>query len=63
MRSHFIVLTAPSFDLFLGVVQIHEPLLPEALQPHDGIEALGVGIVCWPSRLAEVDRDAIRVGP
>ena len=39
MRSHFIVLDAPVFDLFIGVVQIEEPMPAQAFDPHRGIEA------------------------
>jgi hypothetical protein len=38
MRSHFTVLAAPIFHLRDGVVQIHEPVLPEAFEPCRGLE-------------------------
>jgi hypothetical protein len=44
MRSHFVVFDAPSFDLSLGVIQPHEPVLTEALEPNDSVEALGVRV-------------------
>ena len=45
MRSRFVVLLAPIFDLPDSVVQIQEPMLAKALETDAGVEALGVAIV------------------
>src|SRR3974390_1920296 len=63
MRSHFVVLSSPFFDLFTGVVQIQEPVPAETFQSHGGVEALHISIVgrlAWP---AEVERDPVRLSP
>jgi hypothetical protein len=39
MRSRFVVEPSPIFGLFPGVVQIEEPVLPEAFEPDAGVEA------------------------
>jgi hypothetical protein len=62
MRSHFVVLCTPFFNLFAGVLQIQEPMPAEALEPNRGIEAFHVGIVGRLAWAAEVQRDAVRVG-
>lgn len=63
MGSHFVVLAAPIFDLFSRVVHIHEPVLTKAFEPNAGVEALRVSVVRWLAWPAEVQRDAVRVGP
>jgi hypothetical protein len=63
MGSHFVVLCTPFFNLFAGVVQIEEPMLAEALEPDRGVEAFHVGIVGRLAWAAEVQRDAVRIGP
>lgn len=63
MRSHFIVLDAPFFNLFTSVVQIEEPMPAEAFEPYSGIEAFHIGVVrrlAWPG---EVERHAVGIGP
>ena len=63
MRSHFVVLGSPFFDLFTGVVQIQEPVPAETFQSHGGVEALHISIVGRLAWAAEVERDAVRISP
>ena len=48
---------------FVGVVQIEKPVPAKALEPDRGVEAFHVGIVGRLPWAAEVQRDAVRIGP
>jgi len=63
MRSHFVVVLAPKFDLLPGIVKVHEPMLVQAFKAYPGIEAFDEGIVRRFSGAAEVQDDTVRVGP
>ncbi len=63
MRSHFVVVLAPRFDLPAGVVKIEEPVLVQAIKPDTGIEALDERIVCGLARPAEVEDDTVCIRP
>lgn len=63
MGSHFVVLASPIFHLSACIVEVQEPVLAEALQADDGVEALGVGVVRWSAWPAEVEDHAVGVGP
>jgi len=43
MRSHFIVLTPPIFNLLDGVVQVHEPVPAKTFEPGGGVEGFDEG--------------------
>src|ERR1017187_1219881 len=57
--SHFVVLTAPIFDLFHGIVH----MLAETFEPDGSIEALDIGVVRRLAQPGEVQRDPVGVGP
>ena len=44
MRSHFVVVLAPKFDLLPGIVKVHEPMLVQAFKAYPGIEAFDEGV-------------------
>ncbi len=58
MRSHFVVVLAPGFDLLAGVFEAKEPVLSETFHAGDGVEALGVCVFRRLPRPAEVQYDA-----
>jgi hypothetical protein len=57
------VILPPVFDHLLGVFQRQEPVLVQALLPELPIELLDERIICGLSWPAEVELNAIEVGP
>jgi hypothetical protein len=41
MRSHFVVVLAPKFDLLAGIVKVHEPMPVQAFKAYPSRSALG----------------------
>ena len=63
MRSHLVVVSAPSLAVSRCVVAAHEPVLVQALRPELAVERLDERIVRSPAGSAEVERDAAGVRP
>jgi hypothetical protein len=61
--AHLIVVSAPILHLFGRVRKRQEPVGIQALRPEAAVERFDVGIVVRFSRPAEVERDALGVGP
>ena len=54
---------APGFNLGSGIGQAHEPMFVQTLLTQTPVKALNHGVVCGPSRPAEIERNAVLVGP
>ena len=63
VRSHIVVVLTPKFDLCPGVVKVQEPMLVQAFKANASVEAFDEGIVSGFARSAEVQDDAVRIGP
>ena len=63
VRSHIVVVLTPKFDLCPGVVKVQEPMLVQAFKTNASVEAFDEGIVRGPAGSAEVQDDAVRIGP
>jgi hypothetical protein len=63
VRSHVVVILVSKFNLCLGRVKVHEPMLVQAFKPDASVEAFNECIVCRLARSAEVQDDTVRVGP
>ena len=63
MRPERVVILAPGFDRFLGVVQTDEHMLVKALVAKLAIEALDVAVLDRLPRLNEVQLHAVCIGP
>ena len=63
MRSDLVEVRPPRLDLAPGVVQRQEPVCVQAFITQTAVEAFDEGIVGRLARPAEVQRDAVDVGP
>ena len=63
MRSDLVKVRPPRLDLAPGVVQRQEPVRVKAFVAQSAIEAFNEGIVGRLSGPAEVQRDAVDIGP
>jgi len=63
VRSGLVEVRPPRLDLAPGVVQRQEPVRVQAFVAQPAIEAFDEGVVGRLSRPAEVQRDAVDVGP
>ena len=63
MRSHLVVVPAPSLAFSDRVVEAHEPVLVQAFRPELAVEGLDERVVRWFAGPAEVERDAVGVRP
>ena len=51
MRTDIVVVLAPNFNFFFGILDVEEPVLIEAFQSEPAVEGLTVGVVrcfAWP---------------
>lgn len=63
MRSHFVVVLAPKFDLLPGIVKVHEPMLVQAFKADPGIEAFDEGVIRRFAGSTEIQNNAVGIGP
>src|SRR3974377_1503058 len=63
MRPLLVVVAAPSFDLFLSILQAQKPVLVQTLLPKAAVKGFDEGIVRGLPRPGEVQDDAMGVGP
>ena len=63
MGANFIVVSTPLLHLGTGVVKVHEPVRVQALGPELAVEGLDEGIVGGLAGPAEVQDDALLIGP
>lgn len=54
---------APGFNLGFGIGQAHEPMFVQTLRSQASVKALHHGVICGISRSAEIELNAIFVGP
>lgn len=63
VRTVLIVIPPPFLSFFPGVLQTHEPVLIQTLQPQPGIEGLDISVVRRLAGTAKVKLDVIPVSP
>jgi hypothetical protein len=63
MWSLVVIMATPKFDLCPGIVKVQEPMLVEAFESDPGVKTFNEGVVGRFTRSAEVQDDAIGVGP
>jgi len=63
MRSDFVVVSAPSVQLFAGVCKAHEPVGVQALRSELAVEGFEEAVVRRLSRPGGVQRDIVGLGP
>src|SRR5665647_2332013 len=63
MWAFFVVVSAPILQFCPGVVKGEEPVRVQTLRAETSVEGFDEGIVSRLARPAEVERDAIDVGP
>ena len=63
MGTFFVVVSAPILHLRSGIVKRQEPVSVQTLGPELAVEGFDKRIVRWLAGSAEVQSDAVRVGP